>query len=93
MTAFTKYQEAKAMYEAVPEETREDLALSLEWAKKTLTEKEGAGHIFQIIPDMGDALCSCEFSKPEWAGSHVGSCMPYGSEAIVMAVCEYMVGL
>jgi len=79
------------MYERVPFEVKEDLALALAWATEQLTAKEGAGWQFQIHPNC-DSLCSCTFSKLEWSGEHYGSDMATGSEAIVMAVCEYLTG-
>lgn len=91
MSAIETMRRANVAYDNVEDVVKEDLALALNWASTTLTQKEGCGHIFQVLPYKGGV--QCEFFKPEWAGSHCGKPMPTGSEAIVQAVCEYLNGL
>lgn len=85
-------QKADALFAAVAEDTRTDLASALEWATATLREQEGGGHAFQLFSE-GQGSFSVTFSKPEWAGEHSTRYQgELGSEAIVMAVCEYLSG-
>jgi hypothetical protein len=96
MTTPTQEAAIQAMYAAVDEEIREDLGAALDWARTTLTNHEGAGHIFNVLPyltlNRKFKGLSCEFSKPEWSGSHASRPMATASEAMVMAVCEYLNG-
>ena len=80
-----------AMYESIPEDTREDIVEAGIWARELLAKKEGEGHEFFVSANK-DGTVSCSFAKPEWAGDHCGSGMSHGAQAIVMAVCEYMYG-
>lgn len=82
---------ADAMYQGVDDAIKEDLFLALEWARKTLTNHEGAGHIINITAHEDGV--SCNFMKPEWAGDHSGRGMYSGSEAVVISVCDYLSGL
>lgn len=90
---FKQFQEERilAAYDKVPEHTKEDIEAAIKWAKKTLTNLEGKGHLFYVIAN-GDRTISCSFAKPEWPGDHCGRGMEHGAEAIVMAVCEYING-
>lgn len=82
---------ATAMYEAVPEEVRENIGLAHAWALDTLMRHEGAGHLISVTGSReGGVICS--FAKPEWSGDHSGSAMYEAAEAIVMSVCEYLCG-
>lgn len=83
---------AQAMYAAVNDYTKEDLALAIDWARNSLLKAEGEGHIFNVTANK-EGKVQCCFSKPEWAGEHSSSYMESGSEAVVMAVCEYLCGL
>lgn len=85
-------QNAQALYEAVPESAQWDLFDALLWARNTLAAKEGAGHVFEVSPTRDGAVV-CTFSKLEWAGEHSSQPMETGSEAVVMAVCEYLSGV
>jgi hypothetical protein len=78
-------------YESVKIDIREDVALAIKWAVKQLTKHEGSGHMFEVI-SYGKDQVVCTFCKPEWAGDHCSRPMERGSEAIVMAVCEYLNG-
>lgn len=71
---------------------REDLFAALTWAHDTLRNEEGAGHLFEILAEDKDSLVCC-FSKPSWAGDHCGRIMETASQAVVMAVCEYLCGM
>lgn len=75
----------------VPDYVKEDVVEAAAWAKETLTNHEGSGHCFDIFPDKSGGLVF-NFHKPAWAGDHTGRHMPYGGQAIVMAVCEYLNG-
>ena len=81
----------EAMYDGVPEYIREDVVEAGIWARETLTNKEGSGHAIYIFGTK-DGMVECSFAKPSWPGDHCGSPMESGSEAIVMAVCEYLCG-
>jgi len=82
----------REMYDRVGEDTREDLGRALQWASNTLLLREGGGHVFQVHPGP-DRDVMCTFSKPSWGGEHSSRPMDLGSEAVVMAVCEYINGL
>jgi hypothetical protein len=87
----TAYDNAVAMYHALPDYVRRsDVAEAIDWARKTLTDKEGSGHQFYLSTEDGKFVCS--FAKPEWAGDHCSA--PYfdAEKAIIMAVCEYLSG-
>lgn len=90
---FIKQREDRILkfYEEISSDIKEDLEESLLWAKKTLTDREGSGHIFQVTANKEGLVC-CTFSKPSWAGEHCSRGMELASEAIVMAVCEYLHG-
>jgi hypothetical protein len=74
----------------VPEDVFDDLFDTLNWAKTTLTNYEGSGHMFQLTA-KGDKIC-CSFAKPSWPGDHTGNYEYDASQAIITAVCEYLVG-
>ena len=80
----------QAAYAAVPEHIRDDIYEASKWARETLTRFEGAGHQIYVSA-AGDRMVCCSFAKVEWAGDHCGRGMEHGAEAIVMAVCEYIV--
>jgi len=87
-------ERVQARYEAVNIYTRDDVLEALLWAREILTQKEGAGHEFNVCSHCGDChQVVCSFAKPEWGGDHGGRPMDTGSEAVVMAVCEYMEGM
>lgn len=79
-------------YNAVPEHIREDIVEAGVWARDTLRDHEGLGHQFYVVSNGSDGMVVCSFAKPEWAGDHCSRPMESGSEAIVMAVCEYLNG-
>lgn len=88
-------QEARiqSMYLKVDEEIREDIGLAYSWAKEQLRDLEGSGHLIYVHGHESKVgLVVCSFSKPSWAGDHCSRGMNTGSEAIVMAVCEYLNG-
>ena len=93
---FIKLREERilAYYNNVHEFIREDIIEAAKWAKQTLCIHEGSGHIFQIYGTMtgGELMVACSFSKPEWPGEHSSRSMETGSEAIVMAISEYING-
>jgi hypothetical protein len=82
----------KTMYDAVDDDIKENLVDAAIWARKTLTDHEGKGHILEITDASSRGFVVCSFMKPEWAGDHCGQPMETGSQAIVRAVCEYMCG-
>lgn len=82
----------QAAYQAVPEEIRDDICQASAWARKALTDHEGAGHDIYVTSAGSNGLVVCSFAKPSWAGDHCGRGMEHGAEAIVMAVCEYLNG-
>lgn len=84
------YAAAQAAFDAVHWEIRDDLEQALEWAHKTLTNREGSGHTFSLIYEEGFMCCFC---KPQWNADHCSQPMPTAPEAIVMAVCEYLNGV
>lgn len=77
-------------YDLVPEYIKEDMLSSITWATDRLTDFDGSGHRI-VVTASGDGLVCCSFAKPEWAGDHCGRGMETASEAIVMAVIEYLV--
>lgn len=79
-----------ATYDAVPEHIKENIYEAIVWTKGTLTIREGSGHQFYVTTSK-DGLVVCSFAKPSWAGDHCSRGMEHGAEAIVMAVCEYIV--
>lgn len=84
---------ARKAYDLLPEGlVDEDLQTVLDWAKKTLADQEGTGHIFHLMATR-DGLMYCSFCKPEWSGDHCGGPMEGAGEAIAMAVCEYLNGV
>jgi len=86
----TRIQE---MFANIHEEIREDITLAAVWARDTLAEREGRGHIIQVSDAYQmEGFVVCSFAKPEWSGDHCGAPMPDGSQAIVRAVCEYLCG-
>lgn len=84
-------ERAQMAYNHIADDIKEDVGAAIEWAKKELTEHEGGGHLFNILPD-GDGVICC-LAKPEWAGDHCSQPMESGEQAIVMAVCEYLNGV
>ena len=86
-------QEIKILadYEAVDETIKEDIYEAITWAREKLTNLEGSGHLFEIV-SQGDGMVVCAFAKPSWSGDHCSRAMDTGSQAIVMAVCEYLNG-
>ena len=90
---FIKQRENRILtsYDEVSSDVKEDLEEALAWAKKTLKESEGGGHNFQVLAEKKGLVC-CTFSKPSWSGEHCSRGMESASEAIVMAVCEYLNG-
>lgn len=88
----TAYDNACKMYNDLPEHVRNcDLAEAIDWARKTLTDKEGSGHQFFLHISDGKFLCS--FAKSEWAGDHCSAPYYDAEKAIIMAVCEYLNGM
>lgn len=71
------------------EDVKHNLFLAVKWARKTLRDLEGKGHEINVVADR-DGMVVCSFAKPEWPGDHSGSPMPTASEAVCMAVCEYL---
>lgn len=86
----------QAKYNSVDRYIKEDVGEAIKWAKETLTKHEGDGHSFYIssrqFKDSGHWGVCCSFAKPEWGGDHCSRAMQEGSEAVVMAVCEYLCG-
>lgn len=80
-----------ADYDAVPEYIRDDIVEASVWARKKLTQHDGAGHQIYVTADT-KGLVVCSFAKPSWPRDHCGRGMDHGAEAIVMAVCEYLNG-
>lgn len=81
----------QAAYAAVPDFTRENIGAAYTWAVDTLMRLEGAGHEFYVVA-AGEGLVQCFFAKVSWPSDHCGRGMEQASEAIVMAVCEYLNG-
>ena len=90
---FVKQREERILiaYDEISSDVKENLEEALSWAKQKLKENEGGGHIFQVLAEKKELVC-CTFSKPSWAGEHCSRGMDSASEAIVMAVCEYLNG-
>lgn len=86
-------QDIQYCYTSVPRYIKDDLYEAIKWAKNILAYKEGPGHKFNIKTSPEKGLVFCSFAKPEWSEVHVGRCMALGSEAIVIAVCEYLNGV
>lgn len=84
------YAAAQAAFDAVDPDARDNLEEALAWARRTLTNHEGAGHYFELIYEDGFKCC---FAKPVWNADHCSQPMPTAPEAIVMAVCEYLNGV
>lgn len=84
------YKKAQEQYDEVDSYIKEDLEEALSWAKETLTNHEGSGHIFNLIYKYGFVCC---FAKPQWNADHCSQPMDEAPQAIVMAVCEYLNGV
>jgi len=84
-----KLKRVHDMYHSVPMDVRENLSLSLLWATQHLMNFEGSGHSFVMTP-TDDKMIKCSFDRPGQE-AHDGPGMPYGSHAIIMAVCEYVI--
>lgn len=81
----------QAMYATIDQYIKDDIVEASAWARRTLTNHEGAGHDIYVSAG-GDDMVVCSFAKPEWSGDHCGRPMDHGAEAIVIAVCEYLCG-
>lgn len=82
------------MYADVPNHIKENTGAAYTWAYETMRDHEGAGHDFIVMSAGYDTnLVVCCFAKPEWNADHCSKGMETGSEAIVMAVCEYLCGV
>lgn len=79
-----------AAFYAAPDYTRDDLFEALAWAKETLTNHEGAGHHINVIHQKDGVVCA--FAKPQWNADHCSQPCDTASDAIVLAVCEYLNG-
>lgn len=86
----TALDNALKMYAGIHQNIKDDIGLAIRWAEGALRSHEGDGHIFQICASHVQGQVMCTLSKPSWAGEHFSEPMPSGSEAIVMAVCEYL---
>lgn len=88
-------KKAQEMFASVPESIREDIELASKWARETLRDHEGAGHVFYVTAagSRHPGLVVCSFSKPAWNADHCSRPMEHGALAVVMAVCEYLNGL
>ncbi|MDR3547039.1 MAG: hypothetical protein P4M11_01970 [Candidatus Pacebacteria bacterium] len=84
----------RVAYEAVPAHIKEDICEAAAWARTTLTNHEGSGHSIDVTAagSKHPGMVVCSFAKPQWPSDHCGRPMELGSEAIVMAVCEYLNG-
>ena len=81
----------KEKYDSVPHSIKYSLLNAIIWADVELTDFEGGGHDFQL--DGRDGQLCCCFAKPEWKADHCGEYMDTASEAVAMAVCEYLSGV
>ncbi len=86
-----KLRRARADYDAVDDFHKSNLVEACQWAREKLTAHEGEGHIIDVSGHR-DGTVSCSFAKPEWRGDHSGSRMDSASEAVIIAVCEYLRG-
>lgn len=84
----------QAAYAAVDDFIKENIYQAGLWAVTTLTNHEGSGHSIDVTAagSKHPGLVVCSFSKPSWPADHCSRPMETGSEAIVMAVCEYLNG-
>ena len=80
----------KELYDSVPADVKENLFLASKWAEDILKKYEGEGHIMEISSDGHQVIA--HFAKPEWSGDHCGSAKETGSQAIIMSICEYIIG-
>lgn len=93
----TAYERIQAAYAAVHDYHKHTLTGAIDWAHEKLFEaqdtSDNENYELQVIAAPEQNLLACTISKPSWAGDHCGGRgMPTGSEAIVMAVCEYLNG-
>ncbi len=79
-----------AAYDGVPDDIKEDIVSAANWALACLASYEGTGHIIQVSATTKGGEVVCSFAKPSWQGDHCSEPMETGSEAIVLAVCEYL---
>lgn len=77
----------------MPEHIRDDLFEAITWARTTLTNKEGAGHLFEIGYSMKGEGFTASFAKPQRNADHSSQPMDTAQNAIVMAVCDYLNGV
>jgi hypothetical protein len=85
-------ESALEMYKNVPDFIKENLVEACIWARNTLTDYEGLGHILEISANKDGLLC-CSFAKLQWPGDHCGSYMETASQAVIISVCEYLNGM
>jgi len=81
----------KKEYDKVPDFVKENLAEAINWAMLALTIHEGAGHNINVTGNSDNQVCCC-FDKSSWKADHCGDYMDTASEAVVLAVCEYLIG-
>lgn len=68
-----------------------DILKAIQWASKQLEKLEGAGYTFEICA-ASDKELYCAIGRPEWDNFYNGKSMQLGSEAIIMATCQYIYG-
>lgn len=81
----------QARFKALPAHLKDDIVEAALWARTVLDSCDAPGHRFQLHP-AGDARVTCSINHPEWSRDHVGAAMATGSEALLMAVCDYVYG-
>lgn len=80
----------KKKYDAVPNFVKGNIVDAAVWAERELTMHGGGGHEINVLGNSKDSQVCCCFSKAEWPADYCGQYMDTGSEAIVIAVYEYL---
>ena len=78
-------------YAIVSDQIKDNLIEAMRWAEITLTNYEGNGHNINVTGNLDGQVCCC-FDKSNWSADHCGEYMDTASEAVVVAVCEYLIG-
>ena len=76
-------------YDLVPDYLTENLHLAMEWAIQKLNSHGGEGWNINVVGNDMGKVCCC-FDKSEWKADFCGEYMDTASEAVVIAVCEFL---
>lgn len=83
------YFDLRQMYLETHSSVREDIVFAIEWAQARLAEV-GRGDAAIQIEGLMDGMVYAVISAPDMPADFEGRSMETGSEAIVMAVCEFI---